>query len=78
MFYFNHWPLSLFYRKSLGNFYVIFLPIRKGSGKILCKKNLHVRDLENFYVEKNLYVRDLDFIEVNKYLYVRYLDFCCT
>ena len=67
--YFTHWPLFLFYSKSLGFFLMyFFLPIRKGSGKFLCKKkpprkrsgkflckrNLHVRDLENFHVKKPL------------------------
>ena len=87
IFYISHWPLSLFYSKSLGNFCVIFLPIRKRSGKFLCKKKPPRKRSGKFLCKKKpprkrsgkflckrtLYV-DLDFIEANTYLYVRDLD----
>ena len=50
MSYFPHWPLSLFYSKSLGNFCVNLKPPRKRSGKFLRNKNPYVRDLGFFYV----------------------------
>ena len=58
MSYFSHWPLSLFYSKSLGICYVNVLPLRKRSGIFLCKKTPRKRS-GNFYVKKKLYVRGL-------------------